>query len=67
MKEGRQENFVKRVIEKEIRKSRKEGFRGDSRKEEGKREIEKKEVGREKRKECKSEYEVGVNARVNRK
>ena len=54
MKEGRWENSVKRVIEKEIRKSRKEGFRGDSRKEEGKREIEK-ELGRKKRKERKSE------------
>ena len=55
MKEGRQENFVKRVIEKEIRKSRKEGFRGDSGKEEGKREIEKKRLGERK----------GKNARVN--
>ena len=66
MKEGRRENSMKRVIEKEIRKSRKEGFRGDSRKEEGKREI-KKELGRKKRKERKSEYEVGESARVNRK
>ena len=54
MKEGRRENSVKRVIEKEIRKSRKEGFRGDSRK--------KKERGRSK----KSFGErKGKNARVN--
>ena len=55
MKEGRQENFVKRVIEKAIKKSRKEGFRGDSEKEEGKREIEKKRLRERK----------GKNARVN--
>ena len=55
MKEGRQEIFVKRAIEKEVRKSRK-GLRGDSRKEEGKREIEqKKRLGERK----------GKNARVN--